>query len=92
MPRYRSFLLRVWCSSRHDRRRQWAARLEGLQDGQHRRFTDLETLIAELREVLVDDALDGPVAGDDTASRDPLVTSTTPSRSSTEEPQKGTDK
>lgn len=78
MPQYRSFLLRVWRSSRHDRHRQWAARLEGLQDGQHRRFTDVETLLAELREALAADAPDGPAGGEGTTTHDPSPTSAIP--------------
>ena len=71
MPRYQSYLLRVWSSGRHERR-QWSARLEGRQDGQHRRFTDMESLIAGLRGLLAANALDGTAAGEDTASPDPV--------------------
>lgn len=61
MAQYHSFLLRVWRSSRHARR-QWSARLEGLQDGQHRQFTDLDALLTHLRGVLDPDARAGPGA------------------------------
>ena len=51
MADYCSFLLRVWHSSRANGR-QWSARLEGLQDGQHLRFADLDALLAHLRALL----------------------------------------
>jgi len=51
MLHYRSYLLRVWRGSRHDRHR-WSARLEGLQDGRRLQFTDLEALLAHLRALL----------------------------------------
>jgi len=71
MLRYQSYVLRVWRGSRRDRHR-WSARLEGLQDGQHQRFADLDTLLAALRGLLAADALDSPAAGEGTASSDPL--------------------
>src|SRR5579859_5767689 len=54
---YDSFLLRVWRSSRHDRL-QWSARLEGLQDGRHARFTSVEELLTHLRSLLSADLPD----------------------------------
>ena len=55
---YRSYLLRVWRSSRTNGQ-QWSARLEGLQDGQHSQFTDLDALLAHLH-VLLAATPDGP--------------------------------
>ncbi len=51
MPRYTSFVLRVWRSSRHGRE-QWAARLEDLQAGRSEQFTSSDALLAHLRRVL----------------------------------------
>jgi len=48
VAQYQSYLLRVWRSSRPNGW-QWAARLEGLQDGEHLRFADLDALLAHLR-------------------------------------------
>ncbi|HVC83272.1 MAG TPA: hypothetical protein VNL35_22510 [Chloroflexota bacterium] len=59
MPRYTSFVLRVWRSSRHGRV-QWAARLEDLQDGRCEQFAGPDDLIAHLRGLLDPDAPSGP--------------------------------
>ncbi len=59
MPRYASFVLRVWRSSRHGRE-QWAARLEDLQDGRSEQFTSSEALLAHLHRVLDPDGRSGP--------------------------------
>ncbi len=59
MPQYQSYLLRVWRSSRPNGW-QWAARLEGLQDGEHLRFADLDALLAHLRARLDPEAPSGP--------------------------------
>jgi len=59
MADYRSFMLRVWRSSRPNGR-QWSARLEGLQDGQRLRFADLDALLAHLRALLDPEASSGP--------------------------------
>jgi hypothetical protein len=59
MPRYTSFVLRVWRSSRHDRV-QWAARLEDLQEGRCEQFTSTDALLAHLRRLLDPDARSGP--------------------------------
>ncbi len=59
MPRYESFMLRVWHSDRHDRL-QWTARLEGLQGGRCLRFDSLEALLAYLRVALDPSARAGP--------------------------------
>ena len=59
MPRYTSFVLRVWRSSRHGRV-QWAARLEDLQEGRCEQFASADALIAHLRRLLDPDAPSGP--------------------------------
>ena len=59
MPRYTSFVLRVWRSSRHGRE-QWAARLEDLQAGRSEQFTSTDALLAHLRRVLDPDGRSGP--------------------------------
>jgi hypothetical protein len=59
MPRYTSYLLRVWRSSRHDRV-QWLARLEDLQAGSREQFTSADALFAYLRLLLDPDAPSGP--------------------------------
>jgi hypothetical protein len=59
MPRYVSFRLQVWHSSRHDRL-QWAARLEHLQNGQCEQFTSTDALLAYLRQILDPKAPGGP--------------------------------
>jgi hypothetical protein len=51
MPRYVSFRLQVWHSSRHDRL-QWAARLEHLQNGQCEHFATADALFDRLRLLL----------------------------------------
>ncbi len=52
-------MLRVWRSSQPNGW-QWSARLEGLQDGQHRRFADLDALLTHLRALLDPEAPSGP--------------------------------
>ncbi|MGH2347043.1 MAG: hypothetical protein ACRDG4_17590 [Chloroflexota bacterium] len=59
MPRYTSYLLRVWRSSRHDRV-QWSARLEDLQAGSREQFTSADALLNHLRLLLDPDAPSGP--------------------------------
>ncbi len=59
MPRYTSFMLRVWRSSRHGRV-QWAVRLEDLQDGRCEQFTSTDALIDHLRQLLDPEARSGP--------------------------------
>ncbi len=44
-------MLRVWRGNRPTGR-QWAARLEGVQDGERAPFTDLAVLLAHLRVLL----------------------------------------
>jgi len=61
VAQYQSYLLRVWRSSRPNGW-QWAARLEGLQDGEHLRFADLDALLAHLRARLDPLAPGGPEA------------------------------
>jgi len=56
---YRSFMLRVWRSSRANGW-QWSARLEGLQDGERLRFANLDALLAHLRVLLDPAAPSGP--------------------------------
>jgi hypothetical protein len=59
MPRYTSYMLRVWRSSRHGRE-QWAARLEDLQNGQSEQFAGPDALLTHLRRVLDPDDRSGP--------------------------------
>jgi hypothetical protein len=67
MPRYTSYLLRVWRSSRHDRV-QWSARLEDLQAGNSEQFTSADSLFAHLRSLLDPDAPSGPDPPEDMES------------------------
>ena len=62
MPRYTSFMLRVWRSSRHGRV-QWAARLEDLQAGRSEQFTSTDALLAHLRRLLDPDGRCDPPEG-----------------------------
>lgn len=59
MPRYVSFMLRVWRSNRHGRE-QWVARLEDLQHGRCEQFTSADALLAHLHVLLDPDARSGP--------------------------------
>jgi hypothetical protein len=59
MPRYTSFMLRVWRSNRHGRE-QWAARLEDLQNGRSEQFAGPDALLAHLRQVLDPNERSGP--------------------------------
>lgn len=51
MLRHETYLLRIW-RSRAVSGWQWAARLQHLPDGQSRRFSDPEALLAHLQAVV----------------------------------------
>jgi hypothetical protein len=52
MPQYDAYMLRIW-RSRAVSGRQWVARLDQLPEGESRRFSDPEALLAHLRAILL---------------------------------------